>query len=455
MSLLFTDLYELTMAQGYWVHGRAEEEAVFHLAYRDAPPEAACVLACGLEPLLRWLEDFAPTADDLSYLASLTAPDGTRLFQAGFLDALASLQFTADVDAVPEGTAVFPGGPLLRVQGPLMQAQMIETAALNLLGYASLVMTQAAQVCAAAQGDPVLEFGLRRAQGPDGGHTASRAAYLGGCTATSNLVAAQRWNIPVRGTHAHSWVMSFDDEQDAFAAYLASAPNNSILLVDTYDVATGLDRAIAAGQQLTARGGEFSGVRLDSGDLGHWARVARQKLDAAGFAATRIVASGGINAREVRSLKQDGAPIDIWGVGTWLVTGGETAALDTTYKLGAIRRSARDPWSPRMKRSASPRKRSLPGLPQILRTTRDGAAVGDVVYSIDDPTPEAPRDHEAEPLLVPQMRGGRRVATAPGTEQIRQHAARQAPLLQTAEYPVSHDPALRETISRLCAAAEP
>ena len=160
MSLLFTDLYELTMAQGYWVHGRAEEEAVFHLAYRDAPPEAACVLACGLEPLLRWLEDFAPTADDLSYLASLTAPDGTRLFQAGFLDALASLQFTADVDAVPEGTAVFPGGPLLRVQGPLMQAQMIETAALNLLGYASLVMTQAAQVCAAAQGDPVLEFGL-------------------------------------------------------------------------------------------------------------------------------------------------------------------------------------------------------------------------------------------------------------------------------------------------------
>ena len=278
MSLLFTDLYELTMAQGYWVHGRAEEEAVFHLAYRDAPPEAACVLACGLEPLLRWLEDFAPTADDLSYLASLTAPDGTRLFQAGFLDALASLQFTADVDAVPEGTAVFPGGPLLRVQGPLMQAQMIETAALNLLGYASLVMTQAAQVCAAAQGDPVLEFGLRRAQGPDGGHTASRAAYLGGCTATSNLVAAQRWNIPVRGTHAHSWVMSFDDEQDAFAAYLASAPNNSILLVDTYDVATGLDRAIAAGQQLTARGGEFSGVRLDSGDLGHWARVARQHL---------------------------------------------------------------------------------------------------------------------------------------------------------------------------------
>ena len=329
MSLLFTDLYELTMAQGYWVHGRAEEEAVFHLAYRDAPPEAACVLACGLEPLLRWLEDFAPTADDLSYLASLTAPDGTRLFQAGFLDALASLQFTADVDAVPEGTAVFPGGPLLRVQGPLMQAQMIETAALNQLGYASLVMTQAAQVCAAAQGDPVLEFGLRRAQGPDGGHTASRAAYLGGCTATSNLVAAQRWNIPVRGTHAHSWVMSFDDEQDAFAAYLASAPNNSILLVDTYDVATGLDRAIAAGQQLTARGGEFSGVRLDSGDLGHWARVARQKLDAAGFAATRIVASGGINAREVRSLKRDGAPIDIWGVGTWLVTGGETAALDT------------------------------------------------------------------------------------------------------------------------------
>ena len=251
MSLLFTDLYELTMAQGYWVHGRAEEEAVFHLAYRDAPPEAACVLACGLEPLLRWLEDFAPTADDLSYLASLTAPDGTRLFQAGFLDALASLQFTADVDAVPEGTAVFPGGPLLRVQGPLMQAQMIETAALNQLGYASLVMTQAAQVCAAAQGDPVLEFGLRRAQGPDGGHTASRAAYLGGCTATSNLVAAQRWNIPVRGTHAHSWVMSFDDEQDAFAAYLASAPNNSILLVDTYDVATGLDRAIAAGQHHT------------------------------------------------------------------------------------------------------------------------------------------------------------------------------------------------------------
>ena len=250
-------------------------------------------------------------------------------------------------------------------------------------------------------------------------------------------------------------MMSFDDEQDAFAAYLASAPNNSILLVDTYDVATGLDRAIAAGQQLTARGGEFSGVRLDSGDLGHWARVARQKLDAAGFAATRIVASGGINAREVRSLKRDGAPIDIWGVGTWLVTGGETAALDTTYKLGAIRRSARDPWSPRMKRSASPRKRSLPGLPQILRTTRDGAAVGDVIYSIDDPTPEAPRDHETEPLLVPQMRGGRRVTTAPGTVQIRQHAARQAPLLQTAGYPVSHDPALRETISRLCAAAEP
>jgi nicotinate phosphoribosyltransferase len=373
---------------------------------------------------------------DLAYLGSLKGNNKEPLFDDGFLNRLRDFEFRCDVDGIPEGTAVFPQEPLLRVSGPLWQAQLLETAMLNIINFETLIATKAARVALAAQGDPVLEFGLRRAQGVDGGLAASRAAYVGGCASTSNVLAGKLFGIPVRGTHAHSWVMAFDSETESFEAYAAAMPNNSILLVDTYDTIEGVKRAIEVGKTLRERGYRLSGIRLDSGDLLLLSVAARCLLDEAGFSDAVIVGSGDLDEYAIADLKGRGAKIGVWGVGTRLATGYDDGALGGVYKLSAIRDSA-GVWQYKVKLSEQAVKMSNPGILQVRRFRREGMPIADVVF--DEPTPPSgkwvlvdpgdlasrvsvPEDAQGEDLLVPLFRGGRLVYDPPAIEKARQRS---------------------------------
>src|SRR6266567_275139 len=317
---LLTDLYQLTMAYGYWKTGKADQEAVFHLLFRKQPFQGGFTLSCGLADSIQYLLGFKFETFDLEYLGKLKGNDRKRLFEPAFLKYLGGLKLRLDVDAIPEGTVVFPQEPLLRIRGCILQAQFVETALLNLVNFQSLIATKAARVCLAAQGDPVVESGLRRAQGIDGALTASRAAYIGGCAGTSNVLAGKVFAIPVKGTHVHSWVMSFENEVDAFNAYADVLPNNCIFLVDTYDSLQGVRRAVEVGKRLRKRGHKLAGIRLDSGDLAYLSIETRKILDAGGFKNAVIVGSNDLDEHLIASLKQQGAKINMWGVGTMLVT---------------------------------------------------------------------------------------------------------------------------------------
>ena len=376
---LLTDLYQLTMAYGYWREGIAEREAVFHHYFRRAPFGGAFAVAAGLAPAVEWLRELRFDADDRDYLAALTGADGKPLFPGEFLRYLAALEFHCDLDAAAEGSLVFPQEPLARVRGPLLQCQLIETALLNIVNFQTLIATKAARVCLAAGGDPVLEFGLRRAQGIDGGLSASRAAYIGGCAATSNVLAGKLFGIPVRGTHAHSWVMAFDNEPEAFDAYARALPNNCIFLVDTYDTRKGLEHAIAAGKKLRERGRELVGVRLDSGDLAALSSEARRMLDEADFGEASIAASNDLDERRIAALKARGARIDTWAVGTRLAVGADEGALGGVYKLSALRDAA-GAWRGRVKRSEDGAKESTPGMLQVRRYAEGTRGVFDLIY---------------------------------------------------------------------------
>lgn len=431
---LLTDLYEITMAYGYWKSGKAEQQAVFNLFFRTQPFGGGFTIAAGLPRVVEFLEELHFEESDLEYLAGLTGADGAPLFDPEFLRYLAELEFTCDVDMVPEGTVVFPQEPLLRVSGPIIQAQIVETALLTLINFPSLIATKAARIALAAEGEPVLEFGLRRAQGIDGGVTASRAAYLGGCAATSNLLAGKLYGIPVRGTHAHSWVMSFESETEAFRAYAEAMPNNVVLLVDTYDTQTGVRNAVEVGRWLREQGHELLGVRLDSGDLAYLAGEARRILDEAGFPDATIVASSELDEHIITSLKVQGAPITVWGVGTRLATAFDQPALGGVYKLTAVREGD-GAWLPRIKLSEQAVKITTPGHLQVRRFTVDGEYAGDMIYDDTRPPPQgeltivdpldmtrrkhfAP-DTPAEELLVPVFRGGRRIYDVPPLEAAR------------------------------------
>src|SRR3954471_8600757 len=324
---LLTDLYQLTMAYGYWKSGRADREAVFELIFRKPPFRSGFTVVAGLGPAIDFIKGFRFEADDLEFLATLSGNDGKPLFDPAFLEHLKQLRFSCDVDAIPEGTVVFANEPLLRIQGPILQCQLLETALLNLLNFQSLIATKAARVCLAARNDSVLEFGLRRAQGVDGALAASRASYIGGCAATSNVLAGKVHGIPVRGTHAHSWVMSFAEEETAFQAYAEAMPNNCVFLVDTYDTLQGVRRAAKIGKWLREHGHELAGIRLDSGDLAWLSIEARKILDAAGFPKALILASNDLDEHIIQSLKQQGATINVWGVGTKMVTAYDQPAL--------------------------------------------------------------------------------------------------------------------------------
>jgi nicotinate phosphoribosyltransferase len=421
------------MAAAYWQAGTADHESVFHLFFRRLPFQGGYAIAAGLESALQWLEAFRFRAEDLDYLASLRTRNGQPLFRDDFIAYLGDLQLDLDIDAIPEGSAVFAHEPLLRVQGPLLHAQLAETALLNLVNFPTLIATKASRVCHAAAGTPVFEFGYRRAQGPDGGLTASRAAFIGGCEGTSNVLAGQRFGIPVRGTHAHSWVMSFDDEQEAFDRYAEAMPDNSTLLVDTYDTLEGVEKAIVTARKLRAQGHELSGIRLDSGDLAWLSQQARAKLDAAGFPGAKIVASNDLDEHLIESLRHQNAKIDVWGVGTNLVTAAGQPALGGVYKLAALRRDD-GTWKPRIKLSEQTAKSSIPGRLQVRRFIEHGMFIGDAIYDVDrsfdgettiiDPADpirrkEIPAGTTSVELLQPVMKGGRRIAPAETLETIR------------------------------------
>ncbi|MBS4071011.1 MAG: nicotinate phosphoribosyltransferase [Algoriphagus sp.] len=377
--VLLTDFYQLTMAYAYWKSGKGEQEAVFNLFFRKNPFEGGFTLAAGLDYVVDFCKNFKFEAEDLSYLREMKQKDGSPVFESGFLDYLKGLKFTCDIDAVEEGTVVFPNAPLIRVKGPLIQCQLLETPLLNIINFQTLIATKAARINLAAQGAPVLEFGLRRAQGIDGALAASRASYIGGCTSTSNVMAGKLFGIPVSGTHAHSWIMSFETEIEAFEAYAEAFPDQCVFLVDTYETLHGVKNAIKVGEILRSKGKEMVGIRIDSGDLAYYSVQARQLLDEAGFPNAKIVASNDLDEHIISSLKTQDAAIDVWGVGTKLVTAFDQPALGAVYKLSAVK-NAEGVWEPKVKISQQSLKINVPGIHTIKRYFSNGKAVADMIY---------------------------------------------------------------------------
>ncbi|PRY05716.1 nicotinate phosphoribosyltransferase [Pontibacter ummariensis] len=429
---LLTDLYQLTMAYGYWKSGKAEQEAVFHLYFRKNPFTGGYTIAAGLEHVVQYLQDLRFRDEDLAYLASLKGSQGQPLFEQGFLDYLRNMEFSCSVDAVPEGTVVFPSEPLIRVTGPLLQAQLIETPLLTILNFQTLIATKAARIVDAAKGDQVIEFGMRRAQGIDGALSAARAAYIGGVSATSDLLAGQHYNIPVRGTHAHSWVQAFDSEEEAFEAYGDAFPQDTVFLVDTYDTLEGVKKAISTAQKLGPKGFKLGGIRLDSGDLTYLSVEARKLLDAAGFTDTNIVASNDLDERLITHLKQEGAKINVWGIGTKMVTAYDQPALGGVYKLAALRTEQGD-WEYKIKLSEQLVKTSNPGKLQVRRYMDDSGYMADMIYNqleslpdhlrIVDPLDSTRRksiapDTKYKELLVPVFEQGKLTYTLPDLQSI-------------------------------------
>ena len=398
---LLTDLYQLTMACGYWKAGHSEREAVFHLTFRRPPFGGGYAIAAGIAPALSYLERFKFTTEDVDFLATLRDAEDKPLFPDGFLRYLHELKFSCTVDAVPEGSLVFPHEPIVRVRGPILQAQLVETPLLTLINFQTLIATKASRIVQAAKGQSVLEFGLRRAQGIDGGISASRAAYIGGVRATSNVLAGKLLGIPVRGTHAHSWVMFHGNELEAFRAYAEAMPGNCTFLVDTYDTLEGVRHAVKVGQEMRAHGHELSGIRLDSGDLAFLSIEARRILDEGGFPNARIVASNDLDEKLISAIQEQGARIDIWGVGTKLVTAFDQPALGGVYKLGASRDEG-GAWREAIKLSEQPIKISNPGVLQVKRLRRGGELVGDVIFDSEHGF-TGPRLHDIEHPLLPAL----------------------------------------------------
>ncbi len=381
---LLTDLYQLTMAQGYWRTGQGKTQACFHAYFRDYPFKGGFAVACGMDQLAELIEDFRFTDDDIAYLSGLEAPAGGALFDADFLDYLRTYRLSVDIDAVPEGTIVFPHEPLVRVTGPIMDCQIIETPLLNCVNFETLIATKAARVCLAAAGRPVAEFGLRRAQGAGGGLWASRAAVVGGCASTSNILAGKLFSIPVSGTHAHSWVMSFPDELTAFRAYAKEFPHNCVLLVDTYNVEQGIRNAITVGLEMRERGEKLAAIRIDSGDLAWLAKMARRMLDEAGLADCGIVLSNDLDEHTIRSILDEGAPVNSWGVGTKLACAFDQPTLGGVYKLSATRAPGEQHWTDRLKISESAAKLTVPGVLDVRRYyAEDGTIAGDMVFDVN------------------------------------------------------------------------
>ena len=431
---LLTDFYELTMIAGYIKEGRAGLPVCFEYFFRSLPPHAGFAVAAGLHPFLDYLENLRFHEDDLDYLGSLGK------FDHEVIEYPRAFRPRSTIRAVPEGALVFPHEPVVQVVGPFVEAQLIETALLNFLNYQTLIATKAARISLAAEGEPVMEFGLRRAHGPDGGLSGSRAAYIGGCATTSNVLAGKVYGVPVSGTHAHSWVMSFESEIDAFRSFTRLYPDNPILLVDTYDtVESGVPNAIQVFREMHEQGLQVRpSIRLDSGDLAKLSKIAHRKMIEAGFDDPLIVASNDLEEDLIADLKRQGAKINAWGVGTHLITSHDAPALNGVYKLVAINQNGH--WVPRIKISSNLDKATDPGRKNLIRyRDASGHPIGDVMFLDTETWPPSgviEARQRAQPHLTARLRGaasaqelletvfhnGRRTAPAPSIHDLRRCA---------------------------------
>lgn len=434
---LLTDFYELTMMAGQLACDRGNLRVCFEYFFRSLPPNAGFAVAAGLDPLLDYLTNLRFEEDDLEYLRSLDRFDET------FIEYLRDFRPRCTVRAVPEGTLVYPFEPVLQIEADIIEAQLIESAILNLMNFQTLIATKAARVCLAANGEPVMEFGLRRAHGPDGGLSGSRAAYIGGCTTSSNVLAGKVYGVPVGGTHAHSWVMSFPSEYEAFKRFVELYPANPILLVDTYDtIESGVPNAIRVFREMRDAGVEVrTAIRLDSGDLAKLSKLAHRMMLEAGLDDPLIVASNDLDEDLIADLKRQGAKINAWGVGTHLITAHDSPALNGVYKLVSLHEEGA--WQPRIKISSNMEKATDPGRKVPVRYyDADNRPLGDVLYLEDEDFPASGliegrrrtqpqmssrlRDAaRAEPLLRTVFESGKRVQETLVIHGIRDHARQQ------------------------------
>lgn len=435
---LLTDFYELTMMQGYFKEEHANETVVFDVFYRANPFGNGFAICAGLDQVIEYINNLHFDQEDVDYLRS------TGMFEEDFLEYLHQFRFSGDIYAIPEGTVVFPREPLVKVIAPIMEAQLVETALLNIINHQSLIATKTCRVVYAAQGDGIMEFGLRRAQGPDAGIYGARAAMIAGCIGTSNVLAGQMFDVPVKGTHAHSWIMSFPDELTAFRTYAKMYPTACILLVDTYDTLnSGIPHAIQVFQEMKEAGIPltFYGIRLDSGDLAYLSKQAKQMLDDAGFSDAVISASNDLDEFLINSLKDQGAAINSWGVGTNLITAKDCPSFGGVYKLAAIQDKASGKFIPKIKLSENAEKITNPGNKTIQRIySRDtGKIIADLICLADETFDEAnslllfdpiqtwkkthlaPRSYTMRELLIPVFKEGRQVYQSPKVMDIQKY----------------------------------
>ena len=436
---LLTDLYELTMMQGYFKSNNPKK-VIFDVFFRKNPFQGGYAIMCGLAQLIEYVENLHFTEDDISYLKS------TNLFDDAFLESLQSFKFTGDIDAIPEGSVIFPNEPIIKIKAPIDQAQLMESALLNIINHQSLIATKAARVVSAARGSAVMEFGLRRAQGPDAALYGARAAMIAGCVGTSNVLAGKEFNVPVMGTHAHSWIMSFPTEYEAFKTYANLYPENCTLLVDTYDtLASGVPNAIRVFKELKEEGIDFGsyGIRLDSGDLAYLTKKARIMLDEAGLLDAKISASGDLDEYLIESLIAQGAKIDAWGVGTKLITAKDDPAFGGVYKLAAIEGDD-GKFIPKIKISENTIKITNPGDKVIYRIYGEyGTIFADLIalshetfdetkpLELFDPketwkrTIMEPGKYKIRPLHINLFKNGKSTYKSPSVMEIREYRARE------------------------------
>lgn len=430
---LLTDFYELTMMNGYFQKGKDKEVAVFDVFFRQHSLITYSI-AAGLEQVVNYLENLHFTENDIEYLR------GLNTFSEEFLKYLETFHFTGELYSVPEGTFVFPGEPILTIHANILEAQLVEAAILNMVNHQTLIASKAAKVCYVAGSDKVMEFGLRRAQGPDAGVYGARAAVIGGCSSTSNVLTGKNFGVPVSGTQAHSWIMDFPSEEEAFRAYAEVYPDNAMFLVDTYDTLnSGVPNAIKVFDELVKKGHKPVGIRLDSGDLAYLTKKARKMLDAAGYPYAKICASGDLDERLIASLKSQGACIDLWGVGTKLITSADMPALGGVYKLVAIKHDG--DYIPKIKISNNPIKITNPGFKSLYRIyTKDGMAFADLIALKDEvfdqnqpitlthpierwkQTTFMPGEYTIKKLSVKVMEKGKRIGKLPTLSEICQYA---------------------------------
>ena len=438
---LLTDLYELTMMQGYFKNP-TNQTVIFDMFYRTNPCGGAFAITAGLEQMIEYIENLHFTNEDIEYLESL------NIFEDDFLEYLRNFEFTGDIYAIPEGTVVFPREPLVKVVAPIMEAQLVETAILNIINHQSLIATKAARVCYAAKGDAIMEFGLRRAQGPDAGIFGARAAVIGGCAGTSCVLTGKMFDVPVLGTHAHSWIMSFPDEYTAFKTYAKLYPDACTLLVDTYDVLkSGVPNAIRVFEEMREEGIQLThyGIRIDSGDLAYLSKEAYKMLAAAGFDDATISASSDLDEYLIDSLKTQDAKINSWGVGTNLITSKDNPAFGGVYKLAAVKDDGSSSFTPKIKLSENTEKVTNPGNKTVYRiySKSTGKIKADLICLADevfdpeetmiifDPTDTWKKTkvlggtYELRELLVPVIREGKRVYTSPEVMDLREYCQKE------------------------------